>query len=136
MRRWVANAYLLNMILLLLINAVESSVNEGSGNKPHDRNRGFERAYTSSALIHTRKLFFRHQPLAATRRSAAGEAEKGIDVLGFSAALAISTMRAALLVLLLELKRAKPKPGVRLPAKAGVIGRRFGRTKRGAIAAV
>jgi hypothetical protein len=52
-------------------------------------------------------------------------------ILGFSAALAISTTCAALEVLEPELKRAKA--GVRLAAKAAVIGRRLGRMNRGAI---
>lgn len=56
-----------------------------------------------------------------------------VYVLGFSVLLAISAILAVADELLEELKRAEA--GVRLPAKA-VMGRRLGRTKRGAIAIV
>jgi hypothetical protein len=53
------------------------------------------------------------------------------NLLGFWAWLAISTMREAVDELEDELKRANA--GVRLAVKEAVMGKRLGRTKRGAI---
>jgi len=90
------------------------------------------RSFSTASSFFSSILFQAMKMAAPERAHMTGTAVS--RALGFSTAPAISMTRAALDVLDDELKREKA--GIRLPAKAGVIGRRLGRKKRAAMATV